>query len=512
MADAAQNAGVEATAERRYLTFRVDQRLYALPADEIAEVIPIPAIARLPHSPMGLLGVANVRGSVLPVASLRGLLGREPKPADPGARAIVLDGLDAVAVAVDAVEMLVSLRSETIEVRQAELAIEPGEILRGAFRTQTLRDVAKILDVQRLLASVFSQRSRPRRHKRTGPGAGAVVEPLDGGASLDQMLITFEVAGREYALSADHVREIVPWPDTTAFVPRSEALVLGVASYRDALLPLLSLRALLGFERAAETDGREKIIVTSVAGFAVGLVADRMRAIVRADASLVDPTPPILAARAGGETAIKSIYRGDGGRRMISILAADQLFREDVMRRLGDSVEPAPAPGAIGGNGAHQLQFVVFRLGDEEFALPIGSVDEVVRVPDQIARIPKTPKFLEGVINLRGEVVPVVDQRRRFELPKFTGARERRRMIVVHTERHRAALIVDSVSEVLRVTGDAVEAAPDLAKESTPLVHGVINLGASGRMVLLLDPAELLSRSERGLLDAFSAATASASS
>ena len=67
----------------------------------------------------------------------------------------------------------------------------------------------------------------------------------------------------------------------------------------------------------------------------------------------------------------------------------------------------------------------MFRLGDDEFGLPIEAVDEVARVPDQITRLPKTPKFLEGVVNLRGEVLPVVDQRRRFDMPALGGAGRR---------------------------------------------------------------------------------------
>ena len=65
----------------------------------------------------------------------------------------------------------------------------------------------------------------------------------------------------------------------------------------------------------------------------------------------------------------------------------------------------------------------MFRLGDDEFGLPIEAVDEVARVPDQITRLPKTPKFLEGVVNLRGEVLPVVDQRRRFDMPALDEQR-----------------------------------------------------------------------------------------
>jgi len=81
---------------------------------------------------------------------------------------------------------------------------------------------------------------------------------------------------------------------------------------------------------------------------------------------------------------------------------------------------------------------------------------------------------------------------------------------VVRTERHRAWLIVDSVSDVLRVPAGAVESAPELTNEIARLVRGVINLEQSRRIVLLLDPLELLTRAERGLLDKFQAETTQA--
>ena len=130
-------------------------------------------------------------------------------------------------------------------------------------------------------------------------------------------------------------------------------------------------------------------------------------------------------------------------------------------------------------------------------------------MPAQITKLPKTPKFLEGVVNLRGDVLPVIDQRRRFDMPTLDES-ERRRLVVVKTERHRAGLIVDSVSDVLRVPADAVEPPPDLTEEIARLVRGVINLEQSQRIVLLLDPTELLTRAERGLLDTFQASRANA--
>jgi purine-binding chemotaxis protein CheW len=73
----------------------------------------------------------------------------------------------------------------------------------------------------------------------------------------------------------------------------------------------------------------------------------------------------------------------------------------------------------------------------------------------------------------------------------------------VQTGRHRAGLIVDSVSAVMRTTADAIKDAPDLTEDIARLVHGVINIESKGRIILVLDPAELLTRAELGLLDKF---------
>jgi purine-binding chemotaxis protein CheW len=240
-----------------------------------------------------------------------------------------------------------------------------------------------------------------------------------------------------------------------------------------------------------------------VGGTLIGLIADCARAIISADRRLIDPLPSLLAARTGGEAKIKAVFRGDSGRRLISILAPEQLFREDVMRRL-DAMKRLAIPNAseLDRGVRAESKFLLFRLGGDEFALPIDAVEEVVRVPDHIARVPKTPKFLEGVVNLRGDILPIVDQRRRFEMPKPPDAKNRR-VIVVRTAGHRAGLIVDSVSEVLSRPADAVKAAPDWTDEIARLVRGVINLENEDRIVLLLDPSELLTPAERGLLDEF---------
>jgi purine-binding chemotaxis protein CheW len=479
----------------RFLTFRSEGRLYALPAGLIAEVIRLPAIARVPQGPRCLLGLANLRGSVLPVASVRAILGRSEAVPTLSSRLIVLDGAAPVALSVDEVAALVNVDGNRVSSGDAELAAGTGELLMGVFRLDS--DVVKILDIEKLLKQTF--RFDVSRQKSSASAPRVVqAKPAD---VLQQRLVTFDVADQEYALHLDVVREIVPAPEGLISIPGSDDAVRGVMAYRDALLPLLSLRALLGLPPGIQS--REKVLVTTIGNVQVGLVADRTRATFSVATALIEPTPALLNARAGGETKIKAIYRAENGR-LVSILAPEQLFREEVMLRLAEGAAPmrSKAMDTFRGAKEQDLRFLVFRLGDDEFALPIEAIDEVARVPEQITRLPKTPKFLEGVVNLRGDVLPVVDQRRRFDMPTREGNADRR-LVVVRTERHRAGLIVDSVSEVLRCGPQSLKPAPDLTGEALSLVRSVINLESAARIILLLDPSELLSRAERGLLDTF---------
>ena len=493
-----------ATSTLQFLTFRIDGRRYALPADEVAEIIRVPPMSRVPQSPPALLGITNLGGAVLPVVSLRGLLGIEETQARASTRAVILNIGSNVALVVDAVDNLVGITPERIATHQSELGMEIGEKLRGSFLTGAEGEAAKILDIKGLLDAAFVKRGRAT-HQIARTVMARTVAAVEERKTTHEMLLTFEVAGQEFAFDLTDVQEVIPAPKTRIAIPKAETLVLGVTALRGTLLPLLSLRGLLGFPTAANADSREKVVVLNVNGAKVGLVADAARAIVAAEIHLVDPIPGVLASRAGGESRIRAIYRGDAGKRLVSILAPEQLFREDIMQRLrahnqrGETQLTAQAPAA-----EDHENFLIFQLGGDEFALPIEAVEEITALPAQVTHVPKTPNFLEGVVNLRGAVLPVIDLRRRFDMPLSTGVKGRR-LIVVRTERHHAGLVVDGVSDVLRTSKAAIEGAPDLTDDIARLVSGVINLNASGRIVLLLSPPELLTRAERGILDKFQA-------
>ena len=491
----------------RFLTFHVGGQLYALRSEDVLEVIRLPAVARVPQGPPALLGIGNLRGAVLPIADLSRLLGKSAASDRSGARAIVLDVGAPIAILVDAVTALEYAAEERIDTRPKEVGAEGAERLLGVLSVSAEQGMAKILDIKPMLQAAFSSRSHARP-RDTQPRATTPVRDERREVEDTETLVTFEVAGQEFALPLTDVEEIIPAPTNVTASAHSDAVVLGLTAVRDTLLPLLSLRALLGFPAKQTAPDREKVVIAKIGGARVGLVADRARAVVAADTKLLDPVPPALAARTGGESRIRSIYRGEAGRRLISVLSSQQLFRDDVMQKLAAGQRSQSEPDEQSEPAApltrQEMTFLVFRLGDDEFGLPIDAVVEVARVPAQITRLPKTPRFLEGVVNLRGEILPVVDQRRRFDMPPLGNA-DGRRLIVVKTEHHRAGVIVDSVSDVLHSSPNAVEPAPELTDDTSRLVRGLINLPAANRIVLLLDPMELLTRAEQGLLDKFEA-------
>jgi purine-binding chemotaxis protein CheW len=138
------------------------------------------------------------------------------------------------------------------------------------------------------------------------------------------------------------------------------------------------------------------------------------------------------------------------------------------------------------------LQLVSFHVGGEEFGLNVLRVQEIIRVP-YLTRVPNSPDFVDGVINLRGKVIPVIALRRRFGL-EDQAHDQQTRIVVVELKGAVLGFIVDSVSEILRIPAETVEPPPRLAKVEREFVSGVGKL--DNRLLILLDLDRLMSDSE----------------
>jgi purine-binding chemotaxis protein CheW len=443
------------------LTVLVSGRTLALPSGDVTEIVRPRAWTRVPNAPPGLLGLANLRGTVLPVVSLAALLGQNAAAPSRSQRIVVAGRRERVGFLVDAV---------------ADLS--EGD--------------ADALDLDALLAGHFTAPVRRLATQATPLAAAPAAVEED-----DVALVTLRVCGQDYALGLDQVSAILKLPAGVTRVAGEGDATLGLIAFQGEALPLVSLAALLGLP--PEPDSALRIAVVPLGGIRVGLVSAGLDRVLRVAKRMIGPVPAILS-HGRGETRLEGICHIDDGRRLVSLLAPERLFDEATTRRIIAQAAKGGAPG--GGQmpaqqaSGRQEQFVVFVLGGERYGLPIAAVDEVVQRPASLTRVPRAPSFVEGVMNLRGRVVPVINQASRFAAAAGPGGR----VIIVTIGGLHAGFAVDTVTAMLSVDADLLQPAPGLSAGPGDVFDRVAL--EDGAMTLLIDPAALLDQAERELLAA----------
>ena len=324
------------------------------------------------------------------------------------------------------------------------------------------------------------------------------TEETEDDASDELQLVSFNVAEQEYAIAIEDVQEIVQVPDTIIHVPHSQAHVLGVMDLRSRLLPLVSLRRMFNLPDQA-LDEKSRIVVLALGGASVGIAVDGVSEVLRVAKTCVDAMPSLLA-KDTDLSDIAEICRLEDGKRLVSVITVRNLFDhssiKEALNTVNDFKRDADLDSAeVEDDLDDDEQVVVFHLDKEEFGVPINSVQEIVRVPDELIHVPKAPAFVEGVINLRGSVLPVIDLRLRLGLPRVERS-DRQRIMVFLIAEVRTGFIVDQVTEVLKIAKSVIEPSPQLSNQEGKLLARMANMEKQKRMVQLLDPAYLVEGDE----------------
>ncbi|PPD30258.1 MAG: chemotaxis protein CheW [Methylomonas sp.] len=482
---------------RQFVTFIIADEVFAVDMAPVQEIIRVPDVVRVPLAPSTLDGLANLRGKVLPIISLRRIFTFAELEHDDATRALVIDIGQPLGFVVDRVASVVGVEPEKIESVDSIRSTVNTDLLSGMIKDVGGHAMIMVLDFEKLIAQEFSEiASLARTASMTSGLSASSISDDDEDNSDELQLVSFDVAGQEYAIAIEDVQEIVQVPEQIIHVPHSESHVLGVMTLRNRLLPLVSLRRMFDLP-PQDADERSRIVVVSLGSASVGIVMDNVNEVLRVSKSVVDAMPALLA-RDGDLADIAEICRLEDGKRLVSIISAQHLFNHSSVKEALTNVDNLEDdnPNAIGAdiddeNSDDDEQVVVFRLDREEYGVPIESVQEIVRVPDELTHVPKAPVFVEGVINLRGAVLPVIDLRRRLGLASVERS-EGQRVMVFLIQGARTGFIVDSVAEVLKIHKSAIEPAPKLSSEQSTLLSRMANLEKQKRMVQLIEPAHLL--------------------
>ncbi|MDQ8204711.1 chemotaxis protein CheW [Pelagicoccus sp. SDUM812003] len=423
---------------RQVVLFEIDSTEYCLPIEQIQEVIRIRDPRRPSNAPAFLSGFLSLRGNVLPVIDLRKILGRQ------------------------------SIEKQ----RQRELSL-----LKLSFESwsdRLIEDMAK------------------------------------GSLSDDHLLSGLEIAdSNDLRSSNDSLNQAYDQLRLSMLACLSEARTLSEKTcekqeqrFRESISA--TSQAFDKCSRLIQTGAKadQRIVVARSGSMEVGLQVDRVREIKAIPLSCFEEAPS-LSKKSGIELA--GVAKMEAGKRMALMLDPERIIPARERAELEASISeaqtkkektPTKEMNAKSSVTAEELQLVCFKLGDDEFGALIQHVREIDRLT-RITPVPDAPDYIDGIANLRGEVLSVVNLRKRLQLEDKEND-DKSRIIVADVEGQKTGLLVDSVSHVLRVPADVVTGPPKETSGApiTRFVSGIAKANGGKRIIVALDLKKLLSETE----------------
>jgi len=271
LVDRTSNETQEAT--QQFVTFMAGDEVFAADMAPVKEIIRVPEVVRVPLAPSALEGLANLRGKVLPIISLRRLFGFPDLAHDDSTRALVVDVGQPLGFVVDRVLSVVGVDASHIEEVGSLQTTVNTEVLSSLIKDVGGHAMVMVLDFAKLIEKEFSQVADHSKSKGVAGALEAKAQGEEAETSDELQLVSFDVEGQEYAIAIEDVQEIVQVPEAVIHVPHSESHVLGVMTLRSRLLPLVNLRSMFGLPHR-DLDEKSRIVVLTLNGLSVGVVVD----------------------------------------------------------------------------------------------------------------------------------------------------------------------------------------------------------------------------------------------
>ncbi|WP_158741366.1 chemotaxis protein CheW [Defluviitalea raffinosedens] len=477
--------------ERQLVTFLLGEDEFGTDIMDVKEIIRVPDITRVPNAPVYVEGACNLRGNILPIIDGRTWFNLERKNRDENSRVLVID-VDGKATGV-----IVDKVSEVMRVNIADIEAPPEIIrnvdldyLNGVVKLENGNRLVMLLDVVKALSVNNAQKEEIKEQNESLQKNSAILGSSNNESIDEEQLVSFLLGKEEYAIGIMKVKEIIRTPQIVK-VPNCEEYIEGIVSIRNNLLPIINLRTCFGMEHL-EVNDHTRILVADMGSFTAGIMVDKVLEVLRVPSSIIQ-SPPRFSTQS--EDQLKGVAKMDQGKRMILMLEPSKLISADVISGISgtDGIYKEDSDGkSIGKQLIDEEQLVTFKIDSVEYGVKIANVQEINRMTE-VTKIPRAPYCIEGIVNLRGNVIPALNLRKLFNLPE-KSITDATRIIIIDHNGKRTGIVVDSVSEVLRFEKTLIEAPPDTLSNGvdSDYVEGVGKLNDGKRMILILDISKIL--------------------
>ncbi|MCR4434447.1 MAG: chemotaxis protein CheW [Clostridiales bacterium] len=466
--------------------FRIGEEEFAFGISQVKEIIRLPSMTRVPNAPFFVTGLCSLRGELLPVIDSRKLFNMADTEYNEGSRIIVTDiEGKKVGLVADRVSEVISVEESMVKDPPGSIRGMDGGVINGILLLNHGKRLIMILDAHKIVHAgnleAYSKQQAPHKNFQD-----LIKRPLE-----EEQIVIFNIGMEEYAFRISCVKEIIRLPEIMK-VPNTAGYIEGVLSIRNQLLAVIHLGRLLGMN-CEQTEEYSRVVIINSGSLTFGVIVDKVSQVMRVRKDSFKSSS--FGERGSGTGYAKGFFSLNSGKRLVMVLEPLNLVsHEDVSSVLSldskmDTEGMSPNMGEIENSQEH---VVIFKLGKEEFGIRINYVKEVNRISD-IVHFPGAPAFIDGMVNLRGEVLPVLNLKILFN--ENSSAYESSKFLVVEFGSKRIGIRIDSVSEVLKFPKSCLEEASEVldGNDNIRYIDAIAKLNGGEKIVLILNLPAVLS-------------------
>ncbi len=434
--------------EKHLVSFKIAKEEYAFDIDKVREILRVTDITTVPNASPYVRGLFTVRNQLLPVLDLRVLLGVENYLS----------------------ERLKKVDDMTLETKKWE------SVLKNAIESGT--EFTGNKDIKKSSFEIW--------FKKFDTSSDIIQADTK---KLQQLHIDlFEYINKFYE-KQDFVSE-----QSQLFFKKS------IAPLIENILKIFSD---LKISLKTHISEDQRILVVETGSTNIGYLVDDVNEVIRIPKSVIDETPGIASSK---QRELQGVAKLDKGERLIMIINENTLVTVEEQRELAGLAADSKKEGIIENKddiqetlaqkNLEEEQLVTFEVGKEEYGISILEVQEINRL-EEITTVPRSPYYIDGVTNLRGNVIPVINVRKLFDLDT-KEVDDKTRIIIVDINDKKTGLRVDQVNEVLRLSKKDIDQTPAIISgdNGNNFIEGICKIKGGERMVILLNIKHILNQNE----------------
>ncbi|WP_404317077.1 chemotaxis protein CheW [Malaciobacter canalis] len=457
------------------LSVKIGEGLFAFDGEKVEQILRVPSITSMPLTSNSIKGVSNISGKTTTIVDMATILNKvEVDTSSKQARVLTIKYEDKeYGVLVDAV-----LEMESVEEENYEVSKKDNSKISGLYKKD--EKIYQIIDTDIAISSLSLVNYAPVLLDKFGQNNQE--EDNQKVEDLNNLRYIFLTLGNEnFAISLEVAREIIFIPENITGISEAGNGVIGMITLRNELIIALDLKKIINIDEkqeiTKEQEKQKRFLLLNYEGKSVALLVDSINEVKDIPSEKIEVLPSRFA-----DSKVESIFKDEN--KITSIistvflkdLAKEYVIEEEESKRIDDELKAKES---------EMSEIAAFKIKDEEFALDIQDVQEIIKYT-QVTPIPEAPEFVDGLINLRGAVIPIVSLPNRLGFEKEVTSKSK--ILICDLKGEKIGLFVDDVNEIMFINEQDI----NQSNSEDSLFSEVIILEEGKRIILKLRITELL--------------------